>query len=279
MTNRTTRVIILTGSETRHRYFAQFIANDPGIDVIRTYHEGLEGSVVMAEHLSDFEKEHLEARKRSEADFFASYLKSFDDSSHSKCIERKSINDKVHIEEILEAGADMLIAFGCSIIKGPLLDEYKNRFVNLHLGLSPYYRGSGTNFWALVNDEPECLGATFMHIDVGIDTGKIIHQIRGRYCLGDNPHTVGNRLIKDAALCMRHLIVRFPLVSQFQFKAAPQVVEEKVYKMSDFSEKATKTLYDNFKNNLVKRYLDNKKQRDESTPIMFNPHLSEVTYL
>ena len=36
-----------------------------------------------------------------------------------------------------------------------------------------------------------------LHIDEGIDTGKVIHQFRAKVFLGDSPHTIGNRLIKD----------------------------------------------------------------------------------
>jgi len=48
------------------------------------------------------------------------------------------------------------------------------------LGLSPYYLGSGTNYWPLVNEKPEFVVATFMHIDTDIDTEEIIHQIRAK---------------------------------------------------------------------------------------------------
>ena len=40
------------------------------------------------------------------------------------------------------------------------------------------------------------VGATFMYIDAGIDTGEIIHQIRADIVIGDSPHSIGNRLIK-----------------------------------------------------------------------------------
>ena len=35
-----------------------------------------------------------------------------------------------------------------------------------------------------------------MHINEGIDTGEIIHQIIPDFYIGDSPHTIGNRLIK-----------------------------------------------------------------------------------
>ena len=44
-------------------------------------------------------------------------------------------------------GPDLMLVFGSSIIRGPLLTLVpEGHFINLHLGLSPYYRGAGTNF-------------------------------------------------------------------------------------------------------------------------------------
>ena len=40
-----------------------------------------------------------------------------------------------------------------------------NKILNLHLGISPYYKGSGTNYFPLVNNEPQYVGATFMFLD------------------------------------------------------------------------------------------------------------------
>ena len=37
--------------------------------------------------------------------------------------------------------------------------------INVHLGLSPYYKGSATNFWPFVNNELQFLGVTFMVTD------------------------------------------------------------------------------------------------------------------
>ena len=55
--------------------------------------------------------------------------------------------------------------------------------------MSPYYE-AWRNYWPLVNNEPECVGATFMKIDGGIDTGPILHQIRANFKIKDNIHMI-----------------------------------------------------------------------------------------
>ena len=71
--------------------------------------------------------------------------------------------------------------------------------MNIHLGLSPYYRGAGTNFWPLVNGEPEYCGATIHILDGGVDTGPVIAHVRPEIAAGDGPHDIGNKTIVAAA--------------------------------------------------------------------------------
>jgi hypothetical protein len=47
---------------------------------------------------------------------------------------------------------DLIISYGCSIIKRPLIEYFDKKFINIHLGLSPYYKEGGTNFWPFVNN-------------------------------------------------------------------------------------------------------------------------------
>jgi hypothetical protein len=71
--------------------------------------------------------------------------------------------------------ADWFIVFGASYIKGPLCEALiERRAVNIHMGVSPYYRGSSTNFWALYDRRPEFVGATIHRLTTGLDSGPIL---------------------------------------------------------------------------------------------------------
>lgn len=71
--------------------------------------------------------------------------------------------------------ADAYIIFGASFIKGPLCDFLVGHgAVNLHMGLSPYYRGSACNFWALYDGRPDLVGATIHRLSRGLDSGPIL---------------------------------------------------------------------------------------------------------
>ena len=94
-------------------------------------------------------------------------------------------------------------------MQGDILKYFRNKILNVHLGLSPYYKGSGTNYFALVNNKPELVGATFMFLDNTIDGGKIIHQIRPKIYNNDTVHTIGTRLISEMFHKYSKIIINF----------------------------------------------------------------------
>ena len=104
-------------------------------------------------------------------------------------------------------GAEYIILFGSSIIKPPLLEFFNKKIINIHLGLSPYYRGSGTNFWPLVNNEPECVGATIHLAVLKVDAGSILAQARPESLSElDNSHDIGCKAIISGTKKMRECI-------------------------------------------------------------------------
>jgi methionyl-tRNA formyltransferase len=50
------------------------------------------------------------------------------------------------------------------------------RFVNVHAGITPLYRGVHGGYWALVDRRPDACGVTVHLVDEGIDTGAILGQ-------------------------------------------------------------------------------------------------------
>ena len=174
------KIIILTGNETRHEFFRKKIASDARISVLTTYCEGaeksLENRIKLNKESSELELQHVRARSQAEKDFFEVSLNSINDLSNAHYISKGAINDEKLVQDIINKQPDLLVCYGSSLIRSKLLTEFEGHFLNVHLGLSPYYRGVGTNIWPLINNEPDMVGATFMYINEGIDTGPIIVQ-------------------------------------------------------------------------------------------------------
>tara|TARA_B100000029_G_scaffold514061_1_gene615502 strand:- start:1735 stop:2529 length:795 start_codon:yes stop_codon:yes gene_type:complete len=79
----------------------------------------------------------------------------------------------------LNAALDVnyFIVFGSSYIKG-WLAEYlvEKKAINIHMGVSPYYRGTACNFWALYDKNPQYVGSTIHRLSKGLDSGSILYH-------------------------------------------------------------------------------------------------------
>lgn len=265
-----TTIVILTGSELRHQFLRVYLSNINEIKVLTSFCESTKGNLNEKINLTKnntLRNKHLDYRSQSEKDFFETYTNGIIDKSNPKIIKRGEINDAKYVNEIKKLNPDLLIAYGCSIIRSELLDVFVGKFINIHLGLSPYFRGSGTNFWPFVENKLSLVGTTFMHIDEGIDTGKIIHQIRAKMVSGDNIHTIGNRLIKDSVIECSKLIINFKKLNNISLKKLNSF--SKVYRNKDFTEESVQMAYNQL-NLKIDDYILNKESYDEQFPIIKN---------
>ena len=118
--------------------------------------------------------------------------------------------------------SNIYIVFGSSFITNKWLIDYliKKKAINIHMGLSPFYRGSSCNFWALNDKNPEYVGSTIHYLSKGLDSGNII-----AHCLPDykekNMFNYTMSSVKSAHNCLSNLITSkklFKLRSQKQNK-------------------------------------------------------------
>jgi methionyl-tRNA formyltransferase len=81
--------------------------------------------------------------------------------------------DPTLLTEALDA--DIIIVFGASYIRKPLVELLLDRdAINIHMGVSPYYRGTACNFWPLYDGAPEYVGATIHLLSRGLDSGPML---------------------------------------------------------------------------------------------------------
>ncbi len=253
-------IAIFTGNAIRHKYLANTICED--ID---------ENCLVVSESVpligggSDDKaqplliQEHFSLRDRIEAVFFSG-----NDTFRVPTLplSRGEINLPYPYRVIKNFKPDLIIVFGSSIIKEPLLSILPyGRMINLHLGLSPYYRGSGTNFWPFVNDELEYVGSTILCIDRGVDTGDIIAHVMPKIEIGDTVHTLGCKVIKESTRMIALIISATwaAIESGRQLKTVKQWLPatKRYYRKADFTEEALKKYYENLRNGIAERFVSN----------------------
>ena len=132
---------------------------------------------------------------------------------------------------------DLIAVYGTSIIKGKVIDRFKNKILNLHLGLSPYYRGSGTLYHPFANSQPYLAGSTFMYLDSGIDTGEIIHQLRIDLGAGKEFHEICFKHLEKAFKTYKRLIENLDNIQAMEITPVEFTNKPRYYfKDSDFTE-------------------------------------------
>jgi folate-dependent phosphoribosylglycinamide formyltransferase PurN len=98
--------------------------------------------------------------------------------------------------------SDIYVVFGASYITGPLLEILvARRAVNIHMGVSPYYRGSSCNFWAMHDGNPQLVGATIHLLSSGLDSGPILFHALPKPEAVD-PFVFGMRAARAAHHCL-----------------------------------------------------------------------------
>lgn len=88
-----------------------------------------------------------------------------------------SVNDPICKKMLQSINPDVVIVNGTRIISKPVLNCTGAQFINMHVGITPWYRGSHGGYWALQNNDRKNFGTTIHLVDTGIDTGAILKQV------------------------------------------------------------------------------------------------------
>jgi methionyl-tRNA formyltransferase len=205
---------------------------------------------------------HFAARDASEEAFFAGH-----DRVHppARVVPPGGCNARAEIDAMRRLAPDAVLVFGTGLLKEELIAAFPGRILNIHLGLSPYYRGAGTNFWPLVNGEPEYCGATIHFLDAGVDSGPIIAHVRPDLREEDGPHEIGNRTIVSAADMLAQAA---RALERGDLHGVEQSGDGRLYRRADFSATAVTRLYDNFAAGMIPSYLREQAARDAAVPLV-----------
>lgn len=124
------------------------------------------------------------------------------------CISPKDYATRAEFNEALLAGvnalnADLLVLAGyLVVIPEKMIQEYRNRIINIHPSLIPSFCGTG--YYGLKVHEAalargvKVVGATVHFVDEGTDTGPIILQKAVEVLDGDTPKELQLRVMKQA---------------------------------------------------------------------------------
>jgi phosphoribosylglycinamide formyltransferase 1 len=133
-----------------------------------------------------------------------------------KSLPRQERREELSARILLRARslkADLIVLAGyLSILQGPILDEYRQRIINLHPALLPKYGGEGmygnhVHHAVLAAGETES-GCTVHYVDSGTDTGAIILQKRVPVLEDDTADSLATRIHTQEHLAMVEAIAK-----------------------------------------------------------------------
>lgn len=195
------RIVILSTDTPHHVYFINRIA--PLFDVRAVFYE-TEKAIFNYDVSSPFAEE----EKKFEAEnFFKNVPASLPETISLHLV--RSVNSLDFADLAEKYGAELAVVFGCGRIKPHVIDIFKNRMINIHRGISTFYRGLDSDLWAVYNGDFENIGVTLHYVEEALDTGDILAVEKIKYLPGDKIHHLRYKTTLMAADMMEDVLSRF----------------------------------------------------------------------
>ncbi len=109
---------------------------------------------------------------------------------HTENINAPEVHERLAAER-----PDLILDHGSSIVDDRILDT-AGLALNLHWGLSPYYRGTDCTDWALINWDPFNIGVTIHKLTRIIDGGSVLAQARATVEPDDTVNSINMQLTR-----------------------------------------------------------------------------------
>lgn len=202
------KITVFTSNHTRHNYLCNQLSEIADeIFIIQEAETLLVGKQVSGyKRQSNYLFNHYKKIEKIEKKFFGEPFLNFSKKKVKILTMRLqdiSFLKKNKIKDFLKS--DYYIIFGCSFIKGPLCDFLlKKKAINIHMGISPYYRGADCNFWAVYDKNPSLVGATIQLLSKKLDDGLILYHATSDF--HKDPFVYTMSTVKSAILSLKKYI-------------------------------------------------------------------------
>ena len=258
------KVIIFTGTHPRHLFVHKAIV-DLGVDYFAVImkRENLLPTApknLLKQDTRNFGK-HFKDRQEIEIETFGN-LKVSDvfHSNRTISVDPLNLNSDLVRKKVLEFKPDIAVIFGVHLIKEPVFSILPNYKINLHLGLSPWYRGSATLFWPFYFLKPQFAGLTFHNISHKPDAGDIFHQSTPSLSKGDGIHNVGTKVVLNGSEEIVKMLKKFDKEKKLNLQF--QKTSGRLWLAKDFKPIHLRVIYDLFENKIVDEYLSGNLDKD-----------------
>ena len=258
------RVVILTSDNIRHCWVANIISEHLNTVLIVTENKPKIYSDMMEK--SQIINRHFRTNSLYEELYFGN-TRTFPNVPVLS-MPRGSINKEDVVAYVKKQNPDLILLYGTSVLKEMWFETFKRDVVNMHLGLSPYYRGSNTNFWPMYYREPEYVGVTIHIATPDVDAGEIICQIRPSIKVSDTLYDINMDTIKQGAYAFLHGSIAYHDGRKSISQRALYNGDERICKKRDLTENAVLKVFENFNSGMLLEYINDYDKLTEKVKII-----------
>jgi len=176
-------------------------------------------------------------------------------------IDDKYLNSRKIINFIKKFNPDACFLMGPNLLDNNMIKILPKKTFNIHLGLSPWYRGSATLFWPSYNLEPWKTGITFHKLSMDADAGPIIHQSVAKLKKGMDLFDLAISAIDEGKKDFKRIIDH--ILKKRKIKSFKQKLYGKSYSSNFFRAVHLKVIYELFNDCIVDYFLKNKKMKSK----------------
>ena len=193
------KITLFTANQNRHNYLVNLLSNNcDELFVVQENRTIFPGIVPGYYPATETMKKYFENVVNAQSKIFGnSHINGKNKNIHLFPLQSGDLN-KCSIDTLSDfLKSDVYVIFGSSYIKGDLVDFLvKNKAFNIHIGVSPYYRGTDCNFWALYDGNPHLVGTTIHMLSKGLDSGPMLYHAMSN--IKTNPFEYTMSTVKSA---------------------------------------------------------------------------------
>ena len=200
------KLLVITGNKLPHKYFLNQLSSQLTLSAVFIENVQYPDPFFNSDEERKTWDEFFLIRQKTEKSLLQIYENSFPQKNQKIFnIEKGCLNSDKTLQLIQKINPTKIIIFGTNLLSSKYLKLYQDRILNLHIGLSQYYRGSSCNFWPIYDLKPQFLGATVHFLGEGIDDGNIVTQNTialdkndSEFVLMTKPIILGTKLMIEA---------------------------------------------------------------------------------
>ena len=261
------KVLIFSGTHSRHAFFHECILKNFNVcgAVVMERESTILGDSIKGQKNKKTEdwniqdqtlyNYHFSKRNEIEKEY---YQNKNTDLYYKYCdvlkVSPNELNSEKVEQFIKHKNPDLCFIFGTNIIKDNIVNIMPKWKINLHLGLSPWYRGSATLFWPFYNLQPQFAGSTFHQIIQEPDAGNILHQTVPDLEYGDSLHEVAAKVVVSSSKDVVHLLRKIEKGEEIQLHK--QKNSGKNWLIRDFEPHHLRQIYNLYEDKIVDEWLN-----------------------